>query len=214
MMSVMSAPSLPRFNSPVSAGIGFRALVRRLDAVLRRRHGIFEFTADRDCVFRLSIEPAHAAIVLSDGAAIAAGAPIAELHYWNEQMPRIPESGADAVWASLFLGRLRRSFALMARALDRDPRLADVVAIHGAPPFALAFGGRGVTQVCRRLGFDIGEPERGGPLRRIRDFFDGVLVWGLISTFNPVGLRHKGLRHGRIQIWISRARMIETHGGN
>ncbi len=76
--------------------------IRRLDRHLRRRRGIFEFTDDPACVLRLAI------------ARDAAGAPIGELHFWNEQMP-----------ATVFAldRRLHHSLVLLARFVAGRPDL-------------------------------------------------------------------------------------------
>ncbi|HEX3758754.1 MAG TPA: bacteriohopanetetrol glucosamine biosynthesis glycosyltransferase HpnI [Kofleriaceae bacterium] len=78
-------------------------VIRRLDHHLRRRRGIFEFTDDPACVLRLAI------------ARDAAGAPIGELHFWNEQMPAT---------AFALDRRLHRSLVLLARFVAGRPELA------------------------------------------------------------------------------------------
>jgi len=67
--------------------------VRGVDAILRHRQGIEEFTDDRHCIFRISTETAGRAAILSDGAAIRPGDPLVQIHYWNEHMPVLPENG-------------------------------------------------------------------------------------------------------------------------
>lgn len=66
-----------------------RALVRALDAFLRRRKGVFEFCDDPDCRLRLQVAPAPNDLQLED-VTVPAGQPVLILHLRNESLPRAP----------------------------------------------------------------------------------------------------------------------------
>ncbi len=190
--------------------------VRSIDALLRRCHGIEEFTDDAQCVYRVSRTRAKCARTLSDGVSIAAGQPILQIHFWHEHLPAIPKDGPNAAWANVLKRRLRHSYELVADEIEANPRWASIGAIQAEPTFAYrSDGGGSLTRICELLGFDVVDRDGGNDMpARIHGFFDSVLVWGLVWAFNPSGLKSHGLWHGRIQIWMSRRKFIGRYGGN
>ena len=71
-----------------------------LDARLRRRQAVFEYTQNPACVFRLDIGPVARTLALRDGTCVHAGQRMARLHFWNEQIPAVPRDGATIAWAT------------------------------------------------------------------------------------------------------------------
>ena len=83
---------------------GLRALhpeqwVFGLDRWLRRWHGIYEFTAQRDCLFRAERCLAEESLLLSDGTYVRRGDPLLKIHLWNEHMPVMRQDGPTIAWA-------------------------------------------------------------------------------------------------------------------
>ena len=64
--------------------------VFRLDAWLRRRNWVYEYTHDARRIFRVQIASAAREIVVADGTAIRPGGRILDLHIRNEQFPAFP----------------------------------------------------------------------------------------------------------------------------
>jgi hypothetical protein len=181
-------------------------VVRSVDSILRQRQGIRDFTEDPDCLFRISLTAAAAPLRLGDGTAIAVGDPIVELHFWNEHLPAMPESGPSAAWAVRLARQMRKSLSLLDRHLDEEPSLNSVVALTGAPPFGSRIGEVQMARTGRRFGFEILDPEPNSELGdRVHMVFDSMLLWGLGWAFNRPGLRSKGLLRHRYRLWISRA---------
>ncbi|MGP8228059.1 MAG: YkoP family protein, partial [Steroidobacteraceae bacterium] len=87
--------------------------VAMLDAGLRRRQAVFEYTQNPACVFRLDVSPIDRALVLRDGTRVVAGQRIARLHFWNEQVPAVPRTGATIAWGR----RMQRAIATSLREL-------------------------------------------------------------------------------------------------
>lgn len=186
--------------------------VRGVDSLLRLRLGIEEFTDDSECIFRLSASEAARSIDLSDGTRVRAGDPVLHLHFWNEHLPAMPPEGPSPGWAGQMARRLRHSLATVARHLERDPRGAGVVALHGAPPFSSRLGAAQVLRTARRFGFDVIDPERAPELKeRLHLVLDSMLMLGLAWAFNPPALHSKGLLRRRHQLWISRARLLARY---
>ena len=184
--------------------------MRGVDAMLRHRLGIAEFADDPDCVLRISSERAKRDIALSDGVIVRAGDPIVQIHFWNEHLPALPPEGLNAAWTGVMKRRIRHSFAMPADLIERDPRYRGVAAIHGAPAFPRRLGPAALARTLHHFGFDVTVPDRAGG--SIRDWFDSLLILGMNWAFNPVELRRHGKSYGRIQVWMSRAKLIERHG--
>jgi hypothetical protein len=168
-----------------------------------------KFSADPDCVLRISLEPAGRTILLSDGVAIPAGDPVVAIHFWNEHLPVLPPEGLTAAWTGVMKRRIRHSFELLADYIETEPRFADVAAIHGAPAFPQRFGPVALARTLHHFGFDVMPPEHDLSLHAR---LDSLLILGMNWAFNPVELRRHGRSYGRIHIWMSRRKLIERHG--
>ena len=189
-----------------------RDTVRALDEWMRRRQGITEFTDDPNCILRISLAAAERELRLADGVVVRVGDTIIEIHFWNERMPQAGRSGGLG-WGGRFSRRLRRSFDDLALALERDPRLADVVAMRGR----LAFAGARDSDDSRRFGawfgFEMAETTRADTLRhRLHDIVEDFWLYALTYTFNPGAVRGRSLVRRRDDMWISRARLTERYG--
>jgi len=182
--------------------------MRFIDAALRRRLGVAEFSGDPECLIRVSRMASPRALTLAGGA-VRQGDPVLEVHLWNEHLPRIPTGGGTASWANLFKRRMRHSLALLARYVAQRPECRDIVAITAAPPFARRLGPMALARVAEHLGWEVVPPRHDGAIHRR---LDGLLMWLLIWAFNPGGLRGRGIAHRRLEIWMSRARLLERHG--
>lgn len=187
--------------------------VRGVDSLLRQHQGIEEFTADEDCVFRVSRGVASRGAVLSDGTLIAAGEAVLQLHFWNEHLPLMPSEGPSAAWAIRLTRSMRKSLIAVAAYLEGERSLDMVRALHGAPPFGSRIGAAQMVRTACRFGFDV--VDAGTPREwhaRIHLVFDSMLLWGLAYAFNPAGLRSKGLLRYRHQLWISRRKLLHDYG--
>ena len=184
--------------------------MRGVDAMLRRHLGIFEFCHDPDCVLRISLDRADRPVALADGGAVQVGDPIVHIHFWNEHLPVLPPEGLNAAWTGVMKRRIRYSFAMLADHIEREPRYRGVVAIHGAPAFPRRFGPAALSRTLHHFGFDVVEPDRAGG--SIRAWLDSLLILGMNWAFNPVELRRHGKSYGRIQVWMSRRRLLDRYG--
>jgi hypothetical protein len=188
------------------------ALVRRVDAALRRRYGIREFTDDPMCILRLSRERAWRGLLLSDGTPIDPGEPVGELHFWSEQMPAFPHDGPNLGWAAETYRQLRRSFALLAAALGRDPSWLDLKAVYARWAFAGAFDATHQRRLIDEFGLDIIAPDQ-TISHRVHDLMQDFLLWGMLRAFNPGALHSHGFFRSRQELWISRTGMLARFAG-
>ncbi len=164
-----------------------RAFIKFLDHLIRRASGVFEFTDDPECIFRVQIAPAPHPVTLSDGTHIPAGAPVLWLHLWNEHVPRIGPAGPDLSWALRTERMLLRSLRRLAEWMSASPQASAVQAIGGITVLASPAGDAGGERLLRRLGFEL-HPHR-NPLGRFGEFWENLYTWWLMWSFNPASLR-------------------------
>ncbi len=188
--------------------------VRGVDSLLRQRLGIQEFTADKNCIFRIALGTAPRAILLSDGTAVRQGDAVLQLHLWNEHLPTMPSAGPSAAWATSMKRRTRYSLEAVAAYIEHERQLDAIAALHGAPPFASRLGALQMVRTAQRFGFDVIDPDAPPEWReRIHAVLDSMLLWGLAYAFNPGRLKAKGqglMRH-RYQLWISRRKLARCY---
>lgn len=180
--------------------MGVRPFVIWLDAVIRRRRGVFTFSTDEDCLLRLELGKASHALRLN-GCTVEKGDPVLFLHLWNEHLPPLPVSGPTLAWAKrverLFVGSLRRA----AEEIRRDPRLATVRAVGGVTAVFAPDPGSSGARFLRRLGFTV-LPYH-GRLGWFGEFWENLYSLWLIRAYNPASLRGRrvsGLH--RTEIWM------------
>lgn len=189
-------------------------MVRGVDALLRQRQHIHEFTADNECLFRIAVGEAQGSFHLSDGTTVALGDPILELHLWNEHVPAMPAGGPSAAWANLMKRRIRRSLILTALYLEQERTFASIVALHGALPFRSRLGERQMLRAAKRFGFDLIQPDPPGNWRSVfHEMLDGIFLWALLLAFNPSAQRGQGASRQRYHLWISRRKLLGDFAG-
>jgi len=135
-------------------------VVFALDARLRRRQAVFEYSRDPRCVFRLDINRSLRALVLRDGTRVHPGQRIAQLHFWNEQVPLLPKNGATIAWACQIQQAITTSLVELARFLASRPELSDIAVACADVPSGTRAQSEQLARIMRRYGFEtIAEPE-------------------------------------------------------
>ncbi len=182
-----------------------RYLILIIDRLASRIGGLFEFSDDPACIFRLQWARARRSLTLSDGTVVEKGEPVLILHLWNEHILPIGEAGPDMTWASQMYRRLVRSLGTMARWLDGQPERYQVRAVAGVTSVLATTEKE--SRLMQRLGFDI-IPYH-SPLGRVGEFFENLYAWLLMWAFNKASVRHHPLRGvRRVEIWISTERLL------
>lgn len=187
-----------------------RALVRCFDAWLRGRLGVFEFCDAPDCLLR--IRPNTAARVLSlPDETIPAGAPVLELHLWNEHLPPLPAAGPDLAWAVQTRRKLIASFRTLAARIEQEPRFAGIRAVGGITVLLSPEEARQGKTLFQHLGFSISHhPEA---LGRFGEFWENLYTWWIMWAFNPATLRRRRLLHlRRMEVWMSAKEFLSRYG--
>lgn len=180
---------------------------RRLDAHLRRKQGIFEFCDNLDCLLRVAMHRTEKNLVLTDAIHLRPGEIIAELHLWNEHIPRIPGAGPNLSWAVLTQRRMRQSLALLAAQIRSDPRLYQVRVFHARALFGNGKSQARMERFAKLYGFELARAPLPGS--RLRNLGECLHHWAMIRAFNPGALA--GLRLTNMachQLWISRDALL------
>ena len=184
-------------------------LVIAFDRRQRRRLGIWEFSDDPRCVFRIQLATARVAVNLADGTIVRVGDRIGAFHLWNEQVPRIPCTGPDLTWARTASEVMDHSFCLMADHVAANAAFEDVEALGGT--FTVPPSG---ARLLARAGVETHDP---GPPRSVMDWVADramrVWVWLLRRAFNPESVRGLRLRDfQRRQLWLSKRTLLALYG--
>lgn len=185
----------------------FKALVRAIDRRMRRSQGLIEFDAGPDCIIRVSFFGANHRLVLSDGVVVERGAPVLDIHFWNE---RLPQAAPGIAFGGQFGRRLARSFRDLSLAIQSDPRISHAVAVRGR----LAFAGARRQDEMRRFGAWFGfesVPSRMSLARRLHDTAEDIWLLLLTWTYNPKSLKGRALWRRREDLWISKQRLIRHY---
>ncbi len=179
------------------------------DALLRSWHGVYEFTDDPACVFRVGMGRARAAVSLSDGTKIATDEVIGTLHFWNEHLPRYPASGPDLRWACTMRDQVAYSLCLLAEHLESEPEWREVPALRGDVALGSRIGMSQVARVVVRFGFERVPSDPELSLRhRLHVFCESFTLWGLTRAFQPAALPRRPFLREQQELWISRARLL------
>lgn len=183
-----------------------RRAIRDLDARLRRSDGIIEFSDRADCVLRVGLVVCERRLILSDGAVIERGEPVAALHFWNEHLSQI--DGRGIVWGAKVGRGLVRSMSDLASAMSTDPRLREAKAVMAS----MASGWRGrpaaVDRFAAHFGFETIADDAPDLRRWAHDLAEDLWLWGLAWAFSPQTLAHRDVLRRHDNIWISRARFV------
>jgi hypothetical protein len=187
-------------------------LVWRLDAKLRQRHHVREYTRNRDCMLRLETGREVERVTLSD-ATVLPGDRIVHLHLWNEQFPRMADHGPTLAWAKRVNRVFDSSLRELAGHLARCPELDDVVAFRillglGVPSQRLQ-----LLRIMGRFGFElVPTPEPSSLMERARRLGENVLISLMVVARNPWALRRDSLWRDRVRVYLSRRKLEQRYG--
>jgi hypothetical protein len=184
-----------------------RRIVRRFDAFMRKRKGVYEFSQEEDCWLRLSKVSAHRDIRLPGGV-IPQGSPLLELHLWNEHSPQTPATGPNLTYSLRGMRLFIKSLRAVADEMKKDSILAEVEAVGGVTVVIDLNDPTGTGGMFGRLGFTI-FPYR-SPLGRFGEFWENLYTWTLMWTFNPGSLQQRSfLELQRSEFWMAADEYIQ-----
>jgi len=184
-----------------------------LDARLRRRYAVFEYTVNPCCIFRANIVPSPGRLNLRDGTRVRRGARIARLHFWNEHIPPVPRNGPTIAWARQMQQAIAISLQDLARFLQSRPDLGDIVAIRGDVPSGTKAQADQLARIMARYGFEaIAEPDNLPFTNRVHRLGENILVSLTVFAQNARTLRLDTLQRVRLPIFLSRRALERKFG--
>jgi hypothetical protein len=181
-----------------------RGAIFRIDWVLRRCYGVREFSAGQDDLLRVAVRQAKHDLILPDGARIAAGDAILDLHIWNERVLRLGRPASTLGWASRFQRRIDYSLSNLAARIRAEPSLRSCKAVRAETIFAAGHDAAAALRIASRFGLTLREG-------RTASLGASLLSFGLAWACNPQSLRGKPFRRVRNELWISCAALLERY---
>lgn len=182
-----------------------------LDRWLRRWHGIYEYTAHRDCLFRAERCLAQESLLLSDGVRVRRGDPLLKIHLWNEQMPAMRHDGPTFAWARRTSRAIEASLRELARHVSQCSDLDAVVAVYADMRLAPTKQCARLTRIVSRYGFEAAQDSRIGRPGPLRLIGENILMVMLVLATNPIAFRAAVLRRGYARVVISRAKLLRSY---
>lgn len=182
-----------------------------LDRWLRRWHGIYEYTAHRDCLFRVERCLAEECVLLSDGVRVRRGDPLLKIHLWNEHMPAMRQAGPTIAWARRASRAIEASLRELARHVAQCSDLDAVAAICADMRLAPTKQCARVTRIVSRYGFEAAKDSRVGRPGLLRMMGENILMVMLVLATNPIAFRAGVLRRGHARVIMSRAKLLRLY---
>ena len=203
-----------RGESDAHPGLVARAVLR-FEGFLQWWHGIFEYSTDPQCVWRIQVDRADQNVLLRDGTAVAVGDRILNLHLLNEHAPRMPSSGPTIAWGRAFVHRLDHSHRLLSEYLSRHPEYSEVVAIRCNVMVASERNTHQLLRIMSHCGFDFVPPD--APLNwagRFHRFIDNAVGLLLCIAVNPGSVRPEVMQRVQSEVMISRRLLDQRYGAS
>jgi hypothetical protein len=184
-----------------------------LDRWLRRWHGVYEFTAHRECIFRAERGLAEESLLLSDGARVRRGDHILQIHLWNEHMPAMGREGPTIAWARRASRGIDTSLRELARHVAQCSELDAVAAIRADMRLGSAKQCAQLARILSRYGFEAAKDSHVGRTGPLRLLGENLLVMLLVLATNPIALRGAVLRRDRdrARVMIARAKLLRLY---
>ncbi len=181
-----------------------------MDRWLQRRQGVYEFSSDSHCLFRVNRTEAGTKCVLQDGTRIERGAPILNLHLWNEHMLRMRPGNSSLGWARRVRRAADKSLRELAITLARRPELGNIRALRADMRLGTGAKHRQLYRIALHLGFEPVAAQSSS--QGLRYFGENIHIMLLVLAANPTALRADVLWRDRALFYLSRASLARRYG--
>jgi hypothetical protein len=196
--------------SSLGSGVLVEHAVYGLDRWLRQRQGVYEFSDDPMCLFRIRRSDADCDVALGDGTVVRCGDPVLDLHLWNEHVPPVGVRGFSVAWARQMTRGIELSLYALARYLKATRALDDIVALRGDMRFGTVQRNGQLARIAGRYGFEpAGAAAEASATAGLKRLAENLFIGMLVLATNPVALRSPVLRRGHKLVYLSRA-ALET----
>ncbi|MGO9700307.1 MAG: hypothetical protein ACLPX7_13725 [Xanthobacteraceae bacterium] len=138
---------------------------------------------------------------------------MARLHFWNEQVPAVPRTGATIAWGRRMQRAIATSLRELASFLAARPEFSDVTVICADAPSGTETQTEQLARIMARYGFEaIVQPRRMSIGERLHRVGENILISLIILAHNPGAFRSDTLKRVRLPIYLSR-RILEREFG-
>ena len=188
--------------------------IAAIDWILRRRGGVVEFSDHPECILRVAYTWAPPGVPLRGDRQVRAGAPVLELHLWNERLRSVAS-------APLTLGRGRTlyvefvtSLRLLAEFCVSDSHCGSVEAVHATMGFFSVRELGQARELFERLGFTFSVGAMPDPRWWRHAFWESVYSWWLLWAYSPAGTEGRRFSQmARCDIWMPFEAFRARYGG-
>lgn len=194
-----------RENAAGSGWIGHAIFA--LDRYVRKRVGIYEYSTDDRCLFRVHRDHADHSLLLKDGTRIHRGDPILKLHIWNEHMPCMGRRGPSVAWGRQVSRSIDLSLKELATYLQQESALSEVKAVCADMCLGTADQRQQLTRIVGRYGFEAARHGLGQP-GILEHVCQNIMMFLLVLVTNPATLRGAILLRAHQRIFLSRAALV------
>jgi hypothetical protein len=189
----------------------FEHAVFGLDRWLRRRQGVYEYSTDPDCLFRINRIAADEYVTLSDGTPIRPGNPILNLHLWNEHLP-LQRGGATFGWARRISRAVEASLFELAHCLAQSRELDDISALRADIPIGTTERCEQVARIAAYFGFEMAVGTDADRAPAIRRFGQNFYMFLLVLAANPEALRTEVFLRDHVLVYLPRSSLERRYG--
>jgi hypothetical protein len=160
------------------------------------------------CLMHIVGGHAPRAVRLADGTTVDKGEAIAQMHFWNEHLPRSTGGVTSAV-----LAVTRESLEELASRMQQMPNFREARAIYGEMGFLPESRLPQFQRILEGLGLELVPGDRPGLNPFCRAFWRNTVSWWYLRKFNVAAskqLRVQQIR--RCEVWISREQLLARYG--
>jgi hypothetical protein len=196
-------------NRPAKAPFPLLCRIARIglliDEWLRRWHGVYEYSNDPQCIFRIQSDRARRDVALSDGTLLKRGDRMINVHVWNEHVPEVPPEGPTIRWARRWAVAMDESLRQLSDFMAVHPEFDDVAAVRAYSAVATVQTQSQFARIMGHLGLQtIPQNPEISWVERIRRLGENVLGLLFVLAVTPRSARISILRRTRAEYLISR----------
>lgn len=176
-----------------------------LDRWLRRWHAVEEYSSHPRCIFRIQLSRLQHDVTLCDGTALRAGSRILNLHFWNEQLPPMPQQGPTIFWARQMRFSLIISLRELWRYLGERPDLEDICVIRAITSWGGGAQSAQMARLCQRYGFElVGRWKPRNIWEHAYLLGEDIFAWLVALVLRSEVSPGNGLHRDRVELFLSR----------
>lgn len=184
-----------------------------LDRWLRRRQGVYEYSSDPVCLFRINRATAEENVKLTDGTIIRIGDPILNLHLWNEHIMQMRQGHSTVAWAQQLSHGIDLSLRELANCLAHRPDLDDIVALRADMRLSTKEQSEQLARLSAHYGFELASPHNPATSGAIHRFGESIFMFLLVFATNRGALRSDIFWRDHAIVYLSRTALERRYGG-